>query len=272
MSAPDIPAPPKTPGADDNLVTLERRGDVATVTLNRPTRHNALTPELLERLNVLLHSIDSASLTALVLAGAGPTFSSGGDVAGFAAQKSDGLKSYAYRTVSALNDAILMLLRFPAPVIARVQGFVTGGSTGFVLASDFSVIAEDAFIAPYYSEVGFAPDGGWTALLPERIGAMGAGALQYLNDRLTAQEALRRGVVSHVAQPADLDTEVASLLTALRAKSQATIRRTKVLINDKQRLSLIEARLNAERDAFVELIANADTKTRMTTFLSHERG
>ncbi|WP_297591360.1 enoyl-CoA hydratase/isomerase family protein, partial [Roseibium sp.] len=134
--------------------------------------HNALVPDLIDELRCSIAEAEQKAPVALVLSGRGPSFSTGGDIGGFLehATSQRDLAIYADELVSALHEAILDLLRFPAPVLAAVNGPVTGGSVGFMLAADLVALSEGAFVQPYYSEVGFGPDGGWTALLPDRNG------------------------------------------------------------------------------------------------------
>ena len=164
------------------LVRMEAYRGAVRLVLDRPTRHNSLVPSLLADFHSALVAAIAARPIAIVLTGAGRSFSTGGDLGGFQAEAADpvGLAAYADELVGALNDAILGLLACPVPIIAAVNGPVTGGSLGMVLAADLVAMADDAFIQPYYAEVGFAPDGGWTALLPERIGAARAAAILML--------------------------------------------------------------------------------------------
>lgn len=253
--------------ADGSFVISAIENGAAQITLNRPDRRNALTPDLLEDLNDALDAVCREDVCALVIAGAGPAFSSGGDVAGFAAHAGAARRDYAMRTVSLLNQAILKLLALPVPVIARLQGFVTGGSAGFVFASDFTAMADDAFIAPYYVDVGFSPDGGWTALLPERIGAARARAFQLVNRHICAAEALALGLATHVVAASGLDATIAELVATLGAKSSRSVRETKRLLMTPERRRDIERDLQRERDAFVETIALPQTELGMNRFL-----
>ena len=249
------------------LATLVIREEVAHITLNRPQRRNSLTPELLETLNARFDEAAANAVSAIVLAGAGETFSSGGDVATFSEYEGAALEDYADRVVSLLNRAILKMLAAPIPIVARLQGFATGGAAGFIFASDIVVIAKDAYIAPYYSVVGFSPDGGWTALLPERIGTARALEIQFLNQRISAEEALRLGLVSHIASPAQLDKEIDRIVGELKNKSKTSLAQTKRLIWTAEKLSNVESAIEAERRAFVLQIGSKDTKARMESFL-----
>ncbi|MCW5773994.1 MAG: enoyl-CoA hydratase/isomerase family protein, partial [Rhodospirillaceae bacterium] len=163
------------------LTTLCVKDGVGRITLNRPARHNSLIPELLESLERDIAA--SAGLGAVVLAANGRSFSTGGDVAAFHTQTEIDRPAYSARIVGALNRVILALFDLPMPVIGRVQGPVTGGSLGLVLACDLVAVTPAAFFQPYYVDVGFSPDGGWTAILPDRIGPARAREVQLLNQR-----------------------------------------------------------------------------------------
>lgn len=252
---------------DAPLILSRQENNVAWLTLNRPARHNALTPTLLDALSEAIEALPG-DLTALVLCGAGPTFSSGGDVGEFAVRIGEGLESYARDTVGALNRVILKLLSLPFPVIAVVQGFVSGGSCGLVFASDFTIMADDAYIAPYYVDVGLAPDGGWTALLPKQIGRARALRIQLLNSRLSAHEALDLGLVSHVAKPDAMNEATGSILAALLDKSPQSLRATKRLLFPDDQMTRLETALDAELATFVSTILTAEAAIYMRRFLT----
>jgi 2-(1,2-epoxy-1,2-dihydrophenyl)acetyl-CoA isomerase len=247
-----------------------RRGaaDFAILTLDRPHRTNSLTPGLLAQLNDALDEAGRAEISGLVLRAEGKFFSSGGDVAGFAALSGAGLTEYAEEIVGQLQKAVLALCALPVPVMTRLQGGVTGGASGLVFAADLVAMAEDAFIQPYYCEVGFAPDGGWAALLPERIGAARAMSIQALNERILAPEALRLGLADKICAADGLDAVIEAWLETLAPKKLQTLRATKRLIRGEADLERLRKRLEAERRAFVELIARPETAEGMARFLA----
>ncbi|MCT8972741.1 enoyl-CoA hydratase/isomerase family protein [Microbaculum marinisediminis] len=251
------------------LVTIDIADGVATVTLDRPERHNALIPELLEDLRWAIAEARKHDVFALVLAGAGQSFSTGGDIGGFLAscETSGGIGAYAERIVGLLNAAILDLLDFPFPVVARLNGPVTGGSIGLVLAGDIVLMSEAAFLQSYYVEVGFAPDGGWTAMLPERIGPARAVAIQALNRRIEAPEALALGLASEVVAEDALDAAVSRTIETLRTKERHSLSATRRLVWDEARRAAIAARLEAEKDTFCALVGRPDVANRMRAFV-----
>lgn len=251
-----------------NLAPLELSGGHARITLTRARRHNALVPELLADLRGSIAAAAAVEPFALVLASSARSFSIGGDIAGFLAHSgsADGLAAYSADLVGELNEAILDLLRFPAPVLAAVNGPVTGGSLGLVLASDLVAADPAAFFQPYYVEMGFAPDGGWTALLPERIGTGAALAVQLLNRKLSAEEAHRHGLVTTLSPAGAVDGVIQDWLAALAAKDPRSLAATRAGVWSAPRVAGIAEALERERQSFLSLVTHPDTLDRMQRF------
>jgi len=254
------------PSSDDAWVHTTEDDGIVTVTLNRPQRHNALVPELMVALNAALANVASAPPVALVLRGAGRSFSSGGDVARFYATPRDERRAYAQDLVGALNDAILALLDLPCPTLAVVQGMVTGGAAGLVLACDIAVGGSRASFAPWYTVVGYSPDGGWTALMPERIGRARALDVQLLNRRIDADEAHRLGLLQYRVSEDELDTTVASITKTLKQARPGSVRRTLTLLRPAH--ASVAAALEAERQQFLAQIVTDEADTGMAQFLA----
>ncbi|QDO99063.1 enoyl-CoA hydratase/isomerase family protein [Ferrovibrio terrae] len=243
---------------------LDIADGVARLTLNRPERHNSLVPSLLDSMNADLDRIAGhREIRAVVLQASGRSFSTGGDVAGFHAVPRGQRRAYAEGLVGSLNRTILALLRLPVPVIGRIQGAVTGGSLGLLLACDLAAITPQAFIQPYYAQVGFSPDGGWTAMLPARIGAQRAREIQLLNQRVSAQEALQLGLVTTCIETDTLDATIEGWLEKLKTMQPASLASTKALL-----AADCAAGLEAELRSFLELIDSDEAEAGMTRFLN----
>jgi 2-(1,2-epoxy-1,2-dihydrophenyl)acetyl-CoA isomerase len=253
-----------------DLATLDVNDGVAVLRLNRPDRHNSLVPDLMQAVRTSISDARRADPTALVLTGNGKSFSTGGDIGGFLAnaETDEALLAYADDLVGELHEAVLDLLSFPGPVLAAVNGPVTGGSAGFVLASDLVAMADHAFLQPYYGEVGFGPDGGWTALLPERIGTSKALEIQYLNERITADQAVRLGLATCAVPAAELDEKVISWISTIKTKKASSLIATRAGIWDDLRLGLVRQRLDAEKRRFLENITMSSTRSGMAAFVS----
>lgn len=238
--------------SNDSLIVSRFEASVATLTLNRPERHNSLVPALLED---FLAALDEAEKDArvLVIRANGASFSTGGDLRGFLDHVDD-IAAYADGLVGLLNDTIIRLYDSALPSIVVVDGQVTGGSLGIVLAADIVLVTERASFTPYYVEVGFAPDGGWATLLPEVIGAKRAGAVQLLNQKISAEQALDWGLATAYAGSNNIDGAVDELANDLLNKRPGSIRSTRSHL----RPGRLEARLEQERREFVRQIATND--------------
>ncbi len=256
-------------GIDTNdCVTLQMSDDVATIVLRNGAKHNSLTRPLLEQLNRCLSEVSSRKdLSAVVIQAEGRSFSTGGDIKAFY-ENIDDIENYSRNLVGLLNQAIMQMLRLSTPIITRVQGPVTGGSFGLVLASDLVVMADSAFIAPYYVDVGFAPDGGWVAILPDRIGQSRAKEVQFLNSHINASTALSWGLVNKVAPKENLDTQVEDWTTTLQTKVSSSVRATKRGIQNEALLSRYQNALDNELIEFIKLAKTPEAKAGMEKFLS----
>ncbi|POF28566.1 enoyl-CoA hydratase/isomerase family protein [Roseibium marinum] len=251
-----------------SYVETEIRDGAVWLWLNRPERHNALVPAMVSDLRSAIARAAAQDPPALVLAARGRSFSTGGDVAGFLENSGslEALKDYSERLVGGLHAAILDLLAFPAPVLAAINGPVTGGSTGLMLAADLVAMVEDAFVQPYYSEVGFGPDGGWTALLPDRIGTAKALQIQYRNERIGAAEALVLGLATSICPSAELESQIRNWTTDIAKGFAQTHRATREKVWDDQRRAEVRSRLDQEKARFLELVTRPETLEGMRDF------
>jgi 2-(1,2-epoxy-1,2-dihydrophenyl)acetyl-CoA isomerase len=252
----------------DPLVLLEITDNVARVTLNRPQRHNSLTPELVAHLNDALAEVRKHNLVAVVLAGAGKSFSTGGDVAAFHAIPRGQRRAYARTLVGGLHAAILALVDMPMPVIARVHGPATGGSLGLILAADLTAMSSSAFIAPYYVEVGFAPDGGWTAMLPERIGMARAREIQILNRHISPDAAVAFGLATEAVAAERIDLVIDRWIATLRTKIGSSVLATRELLMPPERRTEIATKLERELSRFLDEIESDTADAAMAKFLA----
>ncbi len=259
-------------GPDLERARLVRRSDegrVAVLTLARPERHNALVPELLDDLRAAVADVAAdGAVGALVLAAEGRSFSTGGDVAEFARRDGDDLVDYAGRVVGALHDVVLDLMTLDIAVVPAVHGAVTGGSLGLVLAGDLVVAGPRATFAPWYVEVGFSPDGGWTALLPRRVGLGRATSWQLANRTVDAPTAAAWGLVDEVHD--DPRARALALADQVAGRKAQAVARTKRLL--RRDLDDVRAALDAERESFVTQIRTGEARAGMAAFLSAATG
>jgi len=247
----------------DRLVTLDVAGSSAVIRLNRPARHNALVPELLAELLDAINDERCQKTRTLILAAEGRSFSTGGDLLGFW-QHRDNIAEYAQHLVSLLNQVIISLYTHSTPIACAVQGQVTGGSLGLLLAADHVVMQHEVQITPWYAEVGFSPDGGWTALLPHVIGHQQSLRWICCNESLSAADCLELGI-AHELVAADALAATQAWCEHLDKLNGKSIASTRELLNaDTERLS---QKLEAERVAFVKQIQTPEAIDGIARFL-----
>jgi 2-(1,2-epoxy-1,2-dihydrophenyl)acetyl-CoA isomerase len=252
----------------NHFILLETADSVATITLNRPERHNSLVPDLLRQ---LLHAMEGVAanenIRAVVLQANGRSFSTGGDVRAFY-EHLDGIEEYANLIVGLLNEVIVTMFNLPIPIVTAVHGLVTGGSLGLILASDIVLIAPDVRIMPYYSVVGFSPDGGWTALLPEIIGRKRTAEILMTNGTIDSHTTIDWGIADRCVAVDHIRASALETARTLAHQKPGSIRRTKDLLRltyDK----LLE-RLESERVQFVRQIITEEARAGMAAFLGIE--
>lgn len=250
--------------APEGSVRSTSRGAVVTVLIDRPARHNSLVPPLLRDLADAFDRIVAADgARVAVLRAAGASFSTGGDLRGFGDHGGD-LAAYAAELVGCLNEAIAAIIECDVPVIAAVDGQVTGGSLGLVLACDLVAVTPRASFTPWYTQVGFSPDGGWTALLPQIIGPSRARAVQLLNDTIDARQALDLGLAHRLAEAGGLDAALEELCARIVAGRAASIDATRRLLRGVDYRQLLER----EREAFVRKITDREAGEGIDAFLA----
>lgn len=187
-----------------SLILVSHENRVATVTLNRPERLNAVSKEMYDELNGVLREIDAdGEIRAVVLTGAGRAFCSGGDVKGMEERLHDGMTEGARRSryLHQTGRTIENLVALRKPLIAAVNGPAVGVGMGIAAAADVRIASEDAVFGLPFAQRGLVPDGGSTYLLPQLIGIGNAMRLALTCEPLKAEEALRIGLVSEVVPP-----------------------------------------------------------------------
>ena len=248
-----------------NLILLESDIPIATLTLNRPERHNSLTVEFLQQmLNGVEQVGTQTKLRALVLQSTGRSFSTGGDVQAFYDHRDD-VESYACEIVGLLNQVIVAMVRLPVPIVAAVHGIVTGGSLGLVLASDIVLVAPKVGFTPFYSVVGFSPDGGWTAMLPALIGQKRTSEILMVNQTITAQQAVQWGFANRIVVASRIRAEARAVAESITQKKQGSVQHVKRLVWGD--VDALAARLEEERQRFREQIVTNEARAGMESFL-----
>src|SRR5271155_1400014 len=209
---------------------------VATITLNRPEKRNAVSYELIHDLNAALEEVRNSSALVLIVTGAGKAFCSGMDL--------DTLKALIGRTPEQnLEDSRTMvglfrsLYEFPKPTIAAVNGAAIAGGTGLALLCDFTLAVADAKFGYTEVRIGFVPAIVSTFLL-RQVGEKIARDLLLTGRIIGAEEAARMGLINEIIAPENLITRARELAALLMENSPTSLRATKKLLNDHARAEL----------------------------------
>ncbi|MFW5919653.1 MAG: enoyl-CoA hydratase/isomerase family protein, partial [Halanaeroarchaeum sp.] len=169
--------------------------DVATITVNRPDRLNALDVETLHALRDAIETAEREDARCLVLTGAGDdAFVAGADIGHMVGLSTEAAHEYAELGHS-ITDG---LESFPAPTIAAVNGYAFGGGCELALACDLRVASEDAVLGQTEIDLGIIPGWGGTQRLQRLVGDETARRLVFFGERVDAQQALGYGLVGEV--------------------------------------------------------------------------
>lgn len=189
-------------------VRLDKDGAVATLTLDRPERLNAMADPMWDALHAHLGTIAAdEAIRAVILTGAGRAFCSGGDVTGMA--KSDVVSGRARS--QRRHRAVMALYSLEKPVIAAVRGAVYGIGNALALACDIVVASETTKFSMAFKKVGVVPDGGAIFFLTQNLGLARAKDLVYTARAVPAAEALALGLVARVVPDDKLESEARAL-------------------------------------------------------------
>jgi 2-(1,2-epoxy-1,2-dihydrophenyl)acetyl-CoA isomerase len=256
------------------LVLVERKGAVATLTLNRPEALNALNRELTLALREAVFSVEGDDAVRCVVIRGGEHFMAGGDLKWFKSMR-EGRPAAENRAqfegfIHEVHAVIVSLRRMPKPVVASVRGAVAGFGMSLMMAADLALAADSAYFTLAYTLVGVSPDGGSTFALPRIVGQKRAMEIALLGDRFDAAAAERLGLINRVVPSADLDSETAKLAARLASGPTAVYGRTKALLNASLGSSL-ESQLQREAEAFAQSASEPDFGEGLAAFVEKRK-
>jgi len=225
-------------GTNDLIGSIE--DGVATLTMNRPERRNALSGAMLSALGAALTECETdPDVAVIVLTGAGGGFCAGGDVKGMAEGSAGGSTARAGADIDSRIHAQRLsqratagkLYKIPKPTIASLPGAAAGAGLSLALACDLRIAAENAVLTTAFARVGFSGDYGGTYFLTQLVGSAKARELYLLSERVDAKEALRLGLVNWVVPADKLEAETAKLAHRLASGPRVAYRYMKENLN-----------------------------------------
>jgi 2-(1,2-epoxy-1,2-dihydrophenyl)acetyl-CoA isomerase len=235
-----------TQPSPEALVIEERAGAVATIRLNRPDKLNALNVPLGHALvHALLRAQEDKSVHCVVLTGAGRAFCAGGDLELLRDARKRKAVAEVEELVMAGKEIAIAIATMPKLVIASVNGPAAGGGMNLALAADIRIASDQARFAESFSQIGLFPDFGGTYFLPRIVGPTRASELFYTAQMLSAEDALRLGIVSRVVPANELEAETKKLAESLASGAGLAQRDVKHKMSSENRKEL-EAALDEE--------------------------
>ena len=218
--------------AYETLAIADQDG-VRTITLNRPESLNAFNETMKSEVQDALKQAERhAETRCLVVTGAGRGFGSGQDLADLKGMYADGgAPDLGSMLRDGYNPIIERLRSLPKPVIAAVNGVAAGAGCSLALACDLRVATTKAVFVQAFVHVGLIPDCGGTFFLPRLVGLGRAMEMAMLGDKVTAEEALRVGLVNRVVEQDELMNVVREMATKMAAMPTKAMALTKRLLN-----------------------------------------
>lgn len=218
-------------------ILVDTTDRITTITLNRPTVMNAISPSLMRELKEAIQAVaQDDSCNVLIVKGAGRAFSAGVDLKALTDESGGlGIANGEFTTNDLTNDAnaIARLLRtMPQPAIAVVHGHCYTGAMELMMLFDLIIAADDAKIGDTHAKWGILPKWGMTQRLPRLVGVLKAKELSFTTKPITGKEAERIGLINRAVPPADLDQAVQDLAQTILSNSPQTIAAMKHLYNE----------------------------------------
>ncbi len=210
---------------------VDQADAVATVTLNRPAKRNAINGTMFEELGAAFASITAnASVRSFVLKGAGVHFCSGVDLS--AIEELPRTPEEMRRRMDRIHALLGTIMYCPKPGIAAVRGYAAGGGANLALACDLVVMGDDARFSELFVRRGLVMDMSGTFTLPRSIGLHRAKELALLGDTIDAVRAYEMGIANRVVPAVELDSVVRAMAAKLAAGPPVAMALMKRAIND----------------------------------------
>ena len=245
-------------------ILFEQRGPIALVTVNRPKVLNALNMATMAELREAFTTVrDDAATRVAILTGAGEkSFVAGADIAELNKQEPVQAKEYTHR-----GQAVLDLIEnLGKPVIAAVNGFALGGGCELAMACAFRIASENARFGQPEVKLGIIPGYGGTQRLPRLVGKGLATQLLLAGEMISAQEALRIGLVNEVVPQAELIARCEAIAQKIVANAPLAVQYCMEAVNKGMEMTLPEA-LYLEAVLFAMACSTEDKREGTTAFL-----
>lgn len=222
-------------------------GPIATITLNRPERFNAMDEAAAVALAAAARELAARdNVRVVVIQGAGPAFCAGGDINEFAANLDDPAPMVT-GILTAHHEFLIRLSALPAIVLTSVHGAAAGAGLSLAFMGDVCIAADTARFTPAYARLGVSPDGGGTVGLVRAVGARRALQVFLMEDGFGARQAEAWGLVNRVVPESELQAATRAVAERLAAFAPGVVAATKRLVyasSERPMAQQLEAEMN----------------------------
>ena len=256
------------PGKEYQLMTYEKKGRVATITIHRPQVMNALNTQLASEMRVALADAEAdTDIRAIVITGAGDrAFCAGVDIGELAVLGAIEARDFSL-TAQKLTTQIESIRK---PVIAKINGLCLGGGNEVAMSCDFRIASEKAVFGQPEINLGIIPGMGGTQRLTRLIGRTKAIEMNMLGEMIPAAEAHRLGLVNKVVLAAEFDKSVDELVEKLTAKAPVALGMVKLAVNNGIDMDLNRG-LHYEAECFGAACGTEDAKEGTKAFIEKRK-
>ncbi len=253
------------------IVKEEENGQVIWFLLNRPEKRNAFNDKVLSELEEMIDILktDTVIRVLVISTTLDDMFTAGADIGMFMKISEDEVYKEAYEISKTTQRVFGKLEDLPFPVISAAKGLTLTAGLELSLCCDIIVAADNAKFGQIEPKYGIIPGGGGTQRLIRLIGSLKARELIYTCDIIGAEEALRIGLVNHIAPLSNFDDFVNSLCRKIIRNSKQAIEKSKDLIN--KAIYENPDGFVGENQGFGEVFASGEPKERLREFLSKKR-
>ncbi len=248
-------------------IDITEDAGIATITLNRPEKLNALAGHMRRDLAEALEAAGAErNVHVVVITGAGRAFCAGGDVAAMADLIERQDAEEFSRLLGAARRVVTAIRQMTKPVIASINGPAFGAGCNLALACDLRIASTTATFSQSFAKVGLHPDWGGTYFLPRLVTPNKACEMFFLGETMGAAEALQLGVVNRVVEPNELEAETRKLADRLRNAPAIALAAAKQAVYMSQAAEL-EEMLRFETEAQMRCFASLDSAEGCRAFL-----
>jgi len=251
-------------------VTVENKGGVAVVMLNRSEAFNAFDMQTVTALaDALVGLAADAAVRGVVISGSGKAFSAGGDLK-WALSSKNGPPAAFHELAARFHLAVTEIRRMPKPVIAAVNGVAAGGGFSLALACDFRVLARSAVLRQAYTSSGLCIDGGGTFTLPRLAGFARALEILAFDQPISADQALSWGLATRIVDDGSAVAASVQMAESLAGNALHAFGVAKQLLTDSFDTSF-ETQLERERQALSACAGHSEGKEGLKAFVEKRK-